>query len=200
MATKFFQTVHIKTGNFLLSGDGTVKIGDFGLSTASSQSATAGATKTIGTIRYLSPEALHGRFTFASDIWALACAVVAMASGLEPWHHLSYEEELAVLFHIGSAKPPNHHPLIPEHLSESLQALLRRCFEFDPEQRPTARDLVSHPYMQFGPREDECESIADFQAYLEECEPVEGDYDEGFASARHSEPSAQSTANFSSSN
>ena len=104
----------------------------------------------VGTPAYLSPECVvSGQYSPATDVWAWACCVVEMASAEAPWSHLppaTRQHAVSLLFHIGNATPPHHHPCVPSHLSPALQALLLRCFAYDPGQRPGVASLLADPY------------------------------------------------------
>ncbi len=141
----------VKPGNMLVSGDGTIKLSDFGTSKLTEGSMTATTTKTvIGTSAFLAPETVRdGKYSRASDMWALACSAVEMGTGFPPWRELPEEKRtlsLSLMFHIGTAQPPNHHPLIPSHLSQTLKDILESWFHFDPKARPSAAAAREHPY------------------------------------------------------
>ena len=59
----------LKPGNILLNSRGQVKLADFGISTALSE--TVGYTNSfVGTVTYMSPERImSANYSFPSDIW-----------------------------------------------------------------------------------------------------------------------------------
>ncbi|KAE8249520.1 hypothetical protein A4X13_0g5183 [Tilletia indica] len=88
-----FAHLDIKPGNLLLSDDGCIKIGDFGL--AAEVGGSVG-THTVGTIGYSAPECLLGsrRATFQADIWSTGCVVAEMFTGRPLFTHSC--EEIAM--------------------------------------------------------------------------------------------------------
>lgn len=153
----------IKPGNILISGSGVVKLSDFG--TSKVQETTSTTQHVVGTCAYMAPEAIQGRYSVGSDMWAWACTVVEMAQGSPPWSHLPKEKRgnIQLMFHIGTAREGEHHPPVPEHLTAELRAVLLRCFALKPEDRPTAESLLQDPY--FAKRSDPegVETLEDFE-------------------------------------
>jgi serine/threonine protein kinase len=74
----------IKTSNFLMSKNYTIKLGDMGLATVVAQRA-GDLTLDIGTRWYKSPELLLGykKYSYSSDVWSVGC-VFAEIAGLTP--------------------------------------------------------------------------------------------------------------------
>ncbi|TBU34931.1 kinase [Dichomitus squalens] len=176
----------IKPDNILLDHMGVIKYVDFGAakiiaknrgtlrrtrrsdsSVASPGSAAAdpdqlGLNNSLtGTPMYMSPEVIRnnklGRHG-AMDIWSLGCVVLECATGRKPWSNL--DNEWAIMFHIGVA---TQHPPLPEpgQLSEMGIDFIRRCLTIDPLARPTAIELMDHPWM------------LDFREKLEDYEKAE---------------------------
>ena len=154
----------IKPENMLVSGTGVVKLSDFGTSKLHEQSATT--MHVVGTIPYMAPECLRrGKYSSGSDIWAWACSVVYMATNSLPWCHLPVEQQgqAPLVFHIGSAQPPDHHPVIPSHLSAALRSLLLLCFSYEAVARPTAANLLADAYFALADLPQDAESMHEFQ-------------------------------------
>ena len=140
----------IKPGNMLVDGDGVVKLSDFGTSVLMEKGDEGSQTVMVGTLPYLAPECfIDGSYSPASDIWALACSVVEMASGIVPWTNVLSQDQrnpASIAFHIGTAQPPKHCPTIPSHLTPELRSILQSCFEPVVPSRPSATDLLQLPY------------------------------------------------------
>ncbi|KAL5535244.1 SSK2 [Sanghuangporus sanghuang] len=161
----------IKPDNILLDHMGVLKFVDFGAakviakntrtvqrtrlgSTTMNASATAGLDSGLGvknsltgTPMYMSPEVIkndkRGRHG-AMDIWSMGCVVLECATGRKPWSNL--DNEWAIMFHIGVA---TQHPPLPENgeLSELGINFIKQCLTIDPMRRPTAEELMHHPWM-----------------------------------------------------
>eukprot|EP00658_Telonema_sp_P-2_P053916 TRINITY_DN4268_c0_g1_i5.p1 TRINITY_DN4268_c0_g1~~TRINITY_DN4268_c0_g1_i5.p1 ORF type:complete len:123 (-),score=42.39 TRINITY_DN4268_c0_g1_i5:188-556(-) len=64
-------------------------------------------------------------------------------------YHLPDEKRnssLPLMFHIASAKSPDHAPLIPAHLSQDLKDILAACFSPSLSLRPSADSLIATDY------------------------------------------------------
>ncbi|EGO02713.1 hypothetical protein SERLA73DRAFT_102617 [Serpula lacrymans var. lacrymans S7.3] len=162
----------IKPDNILLDHRGVIKFVDFGASKIlaknqrTMQRSRRGPEVVVnmppkggglvnnsltGTPMYMSPEIIkndkRGR-RGAMDIWSLGCVVLEFATGKKPWSNL--DNEWAIMFHIGVA---TQHPPLPEpgQLSELGINFIKQCLTIDPMRRPTAVELLEHPWMvEFG--------------------------------------------------
>lgn len=95
-----------------------------------------------------------------ADIWSIGCTLCEMATGKPPWS--SEHNYLAVLLIIGEislsgvlnidclfslangTKPPAD---LPESCPATAQEFFRQCLTRDPSQRPSARELLVHPFL-----------------------------------------------------
>lgn len=130
-----------KTANILLSKRSLcAKVSDFGLA----RDMDAGVSRVdtfVGTIAYMSPERLHGgKYTYASDIWALGISIVECILGRYPFDKpQSYFDYLDV-----QAKDMLKGV---RGVSRELKDFVQLCTDADPRRRPTAAQLMQHPWL-----------------------------------------------------
>ncbi|CAA7057735.1 unnamed protein product [Microthlaspi erraticum] len=128
----------IKCANILMDASGVVKLADFGLAKLSNMNDVKICSM------WMAPEVINHKRTdeygSSADIWSLGCTVLEMLTGQIPY---SYMEPVAALFKIGTGVLPD----IPETLSLDAQAFINTCLKVNPEQRPTAAELLNHPFV-----------------------------------------------------
>ncbi|AQK73377.1 Mitogen-activated protein kinase kinase kinase YODA [Zea mays] len=141
------NTVHrdIKGANILVDPNGRVKLADFGMAKHINGQQCPFSFK--GSPYWMAPEVIKNASgcNLAVDIWSLGCTVLEMATSKPPW---SQYEGIAAMFKIGNSKEL---PPIPDHLSEEGKDFIRQCLQRDPSSRPTAVDLLQHPFVQNAP-------------------------------------------------
>ena len=77
----------IKPGNVWMTGDGTAKVGDFGLAVAVDRSRLTQVGMMVGTVSYMPPEqAMGGEVTAREDLYSLGAMLYEMVTGV---HRLS---------------------------------------------------------------------------------------------------------------
>ncbi|CAG77987.2 YALI0F08855p [Yarrowia lipolytica CLIB122] len=142
----------LKSDNLLLDLDGVCKISDFGISKKSRDIYSNDAEMSMqGTIFWMAPEVIHNvihnekqGYSAKVDIWSLGCVVLEMFAGRRPW---SNDEAIGAMYKLGNSRLA---PPIPEDtktfVSEDAKDFLDKCFIIDPEQRPTAQQLLDHPF------------------------------------------------------
>lgn len=137
------NTVHrdIKGANILVETTGEIKLADFGMAKHITNCSSMLSFK--GSPYWMAPEVVMNTngYSLAVDIWSLGCTVLEMATSKPPW---SQYEGVAAIFKIGNSKDM---PEIPDHLSNDAKSFVRRCLQREPSARPTAAQLLEHPFI-----------------------------------------------------
>ena len=114
--------------------NGTVKIGDYGLSKAISSSHRSGQTMTVGTVHYMAPEIGAGRYDRSIDIYALGILLFEMLTGHPPFYGASTTEVL--MKHLGTQVDLSGLP-------EPFAAVIKKALAKDPADRyETTQQMV----------------------------------------------------------
>ena len=125
----------IKPENVMVRDDGYVKLLDFGLAAARSESGADRNRYLTGTPRYLSPEQCVGEpATRASDMFSFGVMLYELAAGQHPFQST---ELLVLLREIVSVDPPSPVSFNPK-LPRALNALIVRLLSRRSQDRPTA--------------------------------------------------------------
>ncbi|MBN1816065.1 MAG: protein kinase [Sedimentisphaerales bacterium] len=106
--------------------DGSIKIGDYGLSKAMNTSRHSGQTITVGTVHYMAPEIGAGCYNRSIDIYALGIVLYEMLTGQVPFFGNSPAE---VLMKHMSSEPDL------TGMDETFARVIRRALAKDPENR-----------------------------------------------------------------
>ncbi|KAL2059913.1 hypothetical protein VTL71DRAFT_10068 [Oculimacula yallundae] len=162
----------IKAANILVSNEGQLKIADFGLARFYAKRRQLDYTNRVITIWYRSPELLLGETQYgpAVDIWSAACVLVEIftrhaifpgdgteMSQLEKiyailgtptkaiWPGLTDMAWFALLR--PSARRPNvFEEKYKDRVTPAAYELLEAMLQYDPDKRPSASDVLEHPY------------------------------------------------------
>lgn len=106
-----------------------------------------------GTLRYMPPEQLDEQLNTRIDIWALGCVILHMITGKIPFDGLSNEfriyRELQMRTPLEYAQKHFSEEFSSNAMwqSEELQDFLSSCMQVDYQKRPTAAELLKHPFL-----------------------------------------------------
>src|SRR5262249_32487499 len=119
----------LKPANVMIDGDGNVRITDFGIATAA---ADAGGP-IAGTPQYMAPEQLAGQSaSVKTDIYALGLVLFEVFTGKRAYDAKSIAD-LKALHDTGTVTTPS---AIVRDLDPSVERVILRCLERDPDRRP----------------------------------------------------------------
>ncbi len=125
------RVVHrdIKPGNVLITRDGRVKVGDFGVARLAEGTSDGPGGTVLGTPRYMAPEQARGHTpTPATDVYGVGVVLYEMLAGAPPFTERSAVE--LALRHIGDPAPP-----LPAHVPQALADVVERALAKDPRAR-----------------------------------------------------------------
>lgn len=138
------RVVHrdVKTSNFLVFKGDTpdtliVKIGDFGLARAKTETMSRTARPLMGTMLWMAPEIQSGEpHTFSSDVFSFGLVLYSIASGTQPYGGISNEVLL-----LGRKKNVVEPCVVPSDCPDDLKALMNICISPAASKRPTMNEV-----------------------------------------------------------
>jgi uncharacterized RDD family membrane protein YckC len=125
----------IKPSNCFREADGTVKIGDFGLSISTAIRTEPALTATgafLGTPAFCSPEQLRGdELNVRSDMYSVGATLFYLLTGRTPFEAKNTVQLLATVLEQRAPSPGKFRPGIPQDLARAVL----RCLEKQPGER-----------------------------------------------------------------
>ncbi|KAM5266475.1 serine/threonine-protein kinase PLK3 isoform 2-T2 [Hipposideros larvatus] len=132
----------LKLGNFFITEDMELKMGDFGLATRLEPPELR--KKTIcGTPNYVAPEVLqrqgHGP---EADVWSLGCVMYTLLCGSPPFETVDLKETYRCIKQV--------HYTLPASLSLPARQLLATILRASPQDRPSIDQILRHDFFAKG--------------------------------------------------
>ncbi|MET1058097.1 MAG: serine/threonine-protein kinase [Nocardioides sp.] len=126
----------VKPSNMLVTRDGFLKLGDFGIARAKSDVTLTQAGMVTGSPSYLAPEVAAGQgASAASDVWSLGATLYHVVAGQPPYD--ASENLMGTLYRIVHEEPPR------TERAGWLAPLLRATMHRDPQARWTADQVAT---------------------------------------------------------
>jgi len=159
----------LKPQNLLINREGELKLADFGLARAFGIPVRS-YTHEVVTLWYRAPDVLMGsrKYSTPVDVWSIGCIFAEMCNGRPLFAGTSEPDQIDSIFrHLGTPAddiypgitelpeyksdfPVYQRPTSLQHLVPSMDPrgaeLMMAMLAFDPAQRVSARDAMSHPY------------------------------------------------------
>jgi len=129
----------LKPGNVWLSENGSICLGDFGLALSTERSRITQEGMMVGTASYMAPEqAVGGKATARSDLYALGCMLYEMLTGFTPFSGGDAVSVISQHINTRPLAPSWHNP----EVDDDIEALTLELLEKDPDLRPASATAV----------------------------------------------------------
>ena len=129
----------IKPDNIYVMGDGTVKLGDFGIAQSNAKMEDEKNNEIIGSVHYLAPEISLGKLATAqSDIYSVGVTFFELITG-----HIPFNKQKAIDIAVAHVKEkfPSPKKYLP-NCPREVERIIEKCTKKNPSDRyKTAKDL-----------------------------------------------------------
>ncbi|XP_041424992.1 traf2 and NCK-interacting protein kinase-like [Xenopus laevis] len=132
----------LRPNNIMITSDAEVKISDVSYATIGENSHS-----TAGALPYMAPEVLVNtnykviEYTSKADVWSLGISALEMAEGYYPFSRFPSHARIKRIMH-GPAPV-----LLWDSWSDNFHDFIKKCLQKNPDWRPSAEQLLSHPFV-----------------------------------------------------
>ena len=122
----------VKPDNIYVMGDGTVKLGDFGIAQSTGTLDEKSENEIVGSVHYLAPEISLGKIaTPQSDIYALGVTFFEIITG-----HVAYNKQKAIDIAVAHVKEkfPSPKKYLP-NCPKEVEHIINKCTRKNPKER-----------------------------------------------------------------
>ena len=141
----------VKASNIMVDETGSVRLGDFGISTRvnmmidpESNSETNTPHRTFaGSPPWMAPEVIEQYYGYdtSADIWSFGITLLEIAQGKAPVEHI--RNPIRAIMSIMSDDPPSP---TSQSFTHSFNDLCKQCLRKNPRLRPTAEEVQNHRF------------------------------------------------------
>eukprot|EP01099_Mayorella_cantabrigiensis_P004921 TRINITY_DN3791_c0_g1_i1.p1 TRINITY_DN3791_c0_g1~~TRINITY_DN3791_c0_g1_i1.p1 ORF type:complete len:405 (+),score=100.11 TRINITY_DN3791_c0_g1_i1:138-1352(+) len=133
----------VKAGNILFTTEAEGKLADFGVSGQLTDTVTK-RTTVIGTPFWMAPEViLETGYDQKADIWSTGITCIELAETKPPYYDI---HPMRAIFIIPSKPPATLQD--KDKWSSDFHDFIAKCLTKEPENRPSAEELLKHPFVQ----------------------------------------------------
>ena len=127
----------IKCSNILLDKDGSVLLGDYGVSSIIKE---GGNNTYVGSLSWMAPEiALKQEYSYKIDIWSLGITALEIANGKPTYKDIS---QVDFMVEMESNRIPSLYEDDKIKWSDEFKNFVKDCLIKNPQLRPSANDLL----------------------------------------------------------
>jgi len=134
----------LKPLNVMLSTQGELKIGDFGLAAQLFQE-SYNSKEIKGTPKWMAPEILLTKpYNHLVDIWSLGIILLELAEGNNPYRGMTLSR---IMYSMKNEKPPKIKDKDIKWSKNFIDFVNNRCLVKNPVERADTHELLSHPFL-----------------------------------------------------
>jgi serine/threonine protein kinase len=104
----------------------------------------------------MAPEVFEEKYSMKADSWSVGCVVYQMVTGSPPWKSLGYTNPVSLFNYMQNIEGPPSMDIAEEEEMiqtvtgiqriEMIRNLVKRCFARNPDERPTAKEMLDDPF------------------------------------------------------